>query len=221
MSYAYLVPQWFFGASIALEILFALAALFVAWYAYRVSRIYNQKSIILMTLGFSFIAVSYLSKALINIFLLKQIQSGILALSLGDLDRLATIGLHLYISLYLVGVLLLVYMTLKSTNTDLFLLLLALSALGIWFSPDNLFAFNIIISVLFCVLSLHYGREYLKNRNKRTFMIFLGFLGLLLSGVGFTFATGYYVNYVIAHLLELASYGLILASIFSLILNKK
>ena len=174
-----------------------------------------------MTLGFSFIALSYLSKAFINIFLLKQIQSGVLALSLGELDRLAAFGLHLYISLYLIGVLLLVYMTLKTDNTDLFLLLLALSSLCIWFSRDNLFAFNIVISVLFCILSIYYGKEYMKNKNKRTLMIFLGFVGLLLSGIGFTFATGYYVNYVIAHLLELASYVLILASIFSLILNKK
>ncbi|HVY01188.1 MAG TPA: hypothetical protein VHA12_00285 [Candidatus Nanoarchaeia archaeon] len=221
MSYAYLVPQWFFGASIFLEILFSLAALFVAIYAYRVSRIYNQKSIILMTLGFSFIAVSYLSKALINIFLLKQIQSGVLALSIGELNRVAAFGLQLYIGLYLIGALLLLYMTFKSDSTDLFLVLLALSSLGIWFSPDNLFAFNVIVSLLFCAISLYYGKEYLKNKNKRTMLIFLGFLGLLLSGIGFTFATGYYMNYVIAHVLELASYGLILASIFSLIVNKK
>jgi hypothetical protein len=221
MGYAYLVPRWFFGASIGLEILFALSTLFVAYYAYRVSRIYKQRGIILMTLGFGFIALSYLTKAFINIFLLREIQSGLLALSIGNLNQLAAIGLNGYIAFYLLGVLLLVFMTFKTDNPDLFLLIAALSFLGIWFSPDNMFAFNIISSVLFCILSLYYGREYVRNRNKRTLLILLGFIGLLLSGIGFTLATGYYVNYVIAHLLELASYVLILASIFSLIIKKK
>lgn len=221
MGYAYLVPRWFFGASIGLEIIFALSALFVAYYAYRVSRLYKQRGIILMTLGFAFIAISYLTKAFINLFLLREIQSGLLALSLGNLNSIATFGLNAYIALYLIGVLLLVFMTFKTDNPDLFLMMAALAFLGIWFSADNMFAFNIISAVLFCIISLYYGREYFRNRNKRTLFILLGFIGLLLSGIGFTFATGYYVNYVIAHLLELASYILILASIFSLILKNK
>lgn len=221
MTYVYVVPEWFFGASISLEVLFALATLFVAYYSFRVSQIYKQRSIMLMTAGFVFIALSYISKAIINVFLLQEIKSGFLALTLSGLNGLASLGFYLYVSLFLMGIILLTYMTFKTGNADVFLLVTALSFIGMWLSTDKIIAFNVISAVMLCLISIYYGKEYYRNNNKRTLLIFLGFLGLLLSGIGFTFAGGYYVNYVVGHILELASYILILASIFSLIVNKK
>lgn len=221
MTYVYVVPKWFFGTSIALEVLFALATFFVAFYSFRVARIYRDKAINLMTVGFVFVALSYLSKAAVNVFLLREITTGYLALSLSNLNSVASAGFYLYISFYLIGLILLTYMTFKSSNADLFLLITVLSFIGIWVSPDKVFAFSIISAVMLCIITLHFARSYERNKNGRTLLIFLGFLGLLLVGIGFTFAEGYYVNYVVGHLLELASYGLILASIFSLTKKRK
>jgi hypothetical protein len=215
------VPHWFFSASIILEILFAFAALFVTIYAHKVALIYGQREIKLMAVGFLLISLSYFSKAFINIFLLNEIKEGVFALSLSSLNNIAASGFYIYLSLYLIGAALLSYITFKTRNINVLLLLLALSGVSLWLSVDKTLVFSIISSLFFCILSIHYGNEYFHNKNKRTLLIFLGFAGLLLSGLGFAGATNYYINFVVSHILELASYILILAGIISPITTRK
>jgi hypothetical protein len=210
------VPQWFFSLGILLEIVFAIATAVVAYYAYKVYQLSCQRQSRLIMFGFLFISFSYLVKALVNSFVLTEAREGLRRLSIESLNALGLLGLYTHFVLFTLGLVSFSYMIVKKDNFRLFNLLIVLSLLAIFLARNTFTAFNVVTSVLLVFISLHYGVEYFKNRNKKTLLILAAFILLFLSTIAFIFSSSYYENFVIGHVFELGSYIIMIGTLASL-----
>lgn len=216
----YVVPYWFFQLSVFLEVLFAVAAGIIAYYSFKVYKLSNQRTSLLFTFGFFFIALSYLIKSAVILFLLGEAKEGIRELSFQGLTLIGEVGFYANILLFILGLVTLTYMTTKKKNFLLYALLTALSFLVVLHNVDAIFLFNILSTLFLLYLCIHYGMEYSENQNKKTLLVLIAFVFLLLSGLGFVVAYDYYLNFVIGHMFELAAYILIIASLVLTIRKK-
>ncbi len=214
MATLYLVPEWFFGFDIFMQLLFSLATAFVAYYALRLYMLAEQREIRLICSSFLMISFSYLAKALTNWFVVAQIQDQVRALTLENLNAIGLIGIYSYIVLFTSGLVTLAYLTFRIESSRVYSLLLITNIAILMLSENKAFALNALSSLLLLYICIHYFIEYQGNKNPKTFLIFVAFLALLISGIEFIFVSDFYGNYVISHFLELTSYILILASLF-------
>lgn len=213
MTVIYLVPEWFFGFDIALKLVFAAVAFFVALYAYRINYIIKSREIRLWMVSFLLISVSYLVKAYINLFMLSEVKAGLRALTIEGLNTVGLIGTYAHIILFTAGLITLAYITFKVKSVRIYSLMLALSIAVLVLSPNKAMVFNLLSSLLVLYVCVHYALEYWKTKNRKTLLILIAFIALFWSGIGFAFAPNYYFNYVIGHFLEMVSYLLIAVSL--------
>jgi hypothetical protein len=213
MSNFYLVPEWFFELGIGLEILFAVVSFIVSWYAFKLYKLSEQREIRLFSISFALISLSYVIKSILMLFVLSNVESGMRALNIGKLQMIGIVSVYAHIALFTLGIVTLAYMTLKKENCKAYLLLVSLTFFGIILGKDHLYAFSVISSVILLYITLNYLFEYLHNKNNKTLLIFTAFAFLFISGAGFALAPSYYLNFVFGHLIELASYLLIILSL--------
>ncbi len=220
MAAIYIVPEWFFKLSLGLELIFSIVTLIVALYALKVYRIFEQREIKLLSISFFLISASYLMKAALNLFVLREVIEGVRILNYSNLNFLGILGFYSYIILFMTGLVTLTYITFKIKSWRVYSLILATNLIIIFFNNDKSFAFNLLSSILLFYVIINYSIEYKNKKNGKTLLVLLAFIALLFSGIGFIFAESYYANYVIGHILELASYLLILTSLI-LTMRKK
>src|SRR3989344_1926491 len=137
MAGFYLVPKWFFGIDVGLEILFAIVALIVALNAFRLYKISRQKDFELFGVSFVLISLAYVLWALINIFVVSELNEGIRTLSLSQITAFSLIGVHSYMLLYTIGLLTLVFVTLKTNNLKTYLVSVLLLVIAILTSANK------------------------------------------------------------------------------------
>lgn len=213
MSLTYLVPQWFFGFDIALELIFAFVALIVSYYAFKIYQLSGNEESKLLTASFLFIGLSYLTKAMLNILVIGEIKETVRQATVQNLHLLGMLANYSYLFLFTTGLVTFSYMTFKIRSIRTFTLLLATNLLTIFFSMDKTITFSLMTSLLTIYICAHYFLEYTESKKLNNLLLLIAFLFLFFSGVSFVFAENYYINYVIGHLLELASYLLILATL--------
>lgn len=213
VDYLYIVPQWFFGLSIGLELIFGVAAGIVAAYSYKVYRLSGQRESKLFAWSFMAISFSYLIKAMLNLFVLREVKEGLREFTMRDLNAIGSVGLYLHIFLFVTGLMTLTYMSFRIRNTRSYILLVAMGTFMLFFSSNLLVAYNILSSLLILYISFHYYSEYRKNNNHKTLLVLIAFMLLFFAGIGSVAAEDFYANFVIGHILELASYMLIVTSL--------
>ncbi len=219
MAQLYLIPQWFFGVDIALEIIFGLITLSVALYSLHIYRLSYQRECKLLALGFASISLAYFVWSFINLFIVSNLADGTRALTLGSLSFLGSLGVYGHILLLTLGFATLAYMTLDVRGYRSYALFVTLPLLVIIFSAYKALAFYFILSFLVFYLVIHYVLEYSRKRRQTTLLLLVAFILILIGNVSFTFAAIRQVHYVIGHALELAGYLLVLAS-FIITLSK-
>jgi hypothetical protein len=213
MSHLFIVPDWFFEFGIFLEILFAIATFIVAVYAYKLYRFSEQRELKLFSASFGFISLSYIIKALLVLFVISKLQGDILIIDLNNLQRISLYAVYFHVVLFMLGVVTLAYMTLKKGDCKIYSFLIAISLAAMMLGCDLAYSFTVVSSLILLYLCIYYLFEYFDNNKRTTLIIFIGFVFLLVSGAGVVFAPNYYLNFVIGHLLELASYILIISSL--------
>lgn len=216
MAYTYLVPKWFFGYDIVMEFIFTLITLAVAYYSFKVYNISKQKSSKLFGIAFSFISASYFIWLLINLFLLKEISEGVESVSINEIISASLIGLFSYMILYLIGLSLLFYITLKIKNKKVYFIVLTISIIGLILSANKIIAFHLISSIFLIFILSFYFKEYFINKNKKVFLVFLAFIFILITSFNFIFVVKNYYAYVAGHISTLAGYILILINLLSI-----
>lgn len=221
MTHLYIVPDWFFGFDIAMEILFGIITLAVAISAYRIYKISRDRSTKNFGTGFLLISLSYLAWAALNFFALTKIDDGLREFALERFALFGAIGLFAHIILLAVGLITLVYATLRIRSLKVYYLLLGLELLVIASSYDRVITVRIISVFLLSYLAYHFFVEWRTHRNSNIFYSFAAFALLLLSNLDFAFSTNYYQAYVLGHILELGAYILILKNLISTAWVKK
>jgi formate hydrogenlyase subunit 3/multisubunit Na+/H+ antiporter MnhD subunit len=221
MSFAYFSPTWFHGIDIGLELFFAVISLVIALFALKVWRISGQRQVKQFGVAFMFISLSYVIQTMFNLFILTEMREQVHSLEdLAEISLFHTIGGYAYILAMTIGLIVLVYMSMKTRDYRTFLLLAAASALILILSSDTLASYFLLATIFLLFICSEYVRNYLRKRRKETLMVAVAFVFLLLRSIQFLFAAGNQTFYVIGRVLELFAYLLIIANLV-IVLRKK
>lgn len=214
MSHLYIVPRWFFGFDIAMELIFAVIAITLAFFAYKVYKITEQKETKLFSIAFSLISLSYIVWAGINAFFLDKISDEFLEISLQNLLSINYLFTLLHMCLFILGILTLAYATLDLKNGGrAYYIIAGLALVALVSSSLPWITYQIIAIFLLSAIVYHYAVDHMCYSNKKARPVFLAFILLLLSRIDFLFAAKSATAYIFGHILELAAYVLILVSL--------
>jgi hypothetical protein len=221
MTHLYLVPNWFFGFDIGLEILFGIITLAVALSAWRIYKISEEKSMKNFGTGFLFVALSYIAWAIVNLSLFFQVHQGPMGIPPMDFVIIGSLGIYAHMLLLAIGLITLVYATLGSSSLKTYYLMLGLGLVAVVASLDKIATFRIISVFLISYIVYHFFLQWREHKNKNLFYTFIAFTLLLLSNLDFAFFGNYYSSYVIGHFLEFFAYLIILKNLITINFAKK
>jgi hypothetical protein len=214
MGNIFITPEWFFGYDIFLETMFAVIALLVCFYSWRIYKITQENHLRLFSWAFLFIGLSYIVQSSLNFIMLShldEIVSG--AINLQSVYHLNLFGIYLHSILFLLGLLLLAYISLKIDNIRAFALLILITFSTLYFSPYKTFTLYLLSTILLAFTSYYYLTTYWVNRKSTTLMIFFSMMLLFISNMSFILATDKASYYVIGHVLEFMAYILVLSNL--------
>ena len=209
METVYLMPSWFKGIDISLEIIFAVITFLVAFFSFRIYHLTGEKEHRNFAIGFSTISFSYLVWAFLNYFVVSEIQGGICVLRLQEILVVSSILIYFFMVLYSFGFFLVYNSTLNQRIFESSGLMFLIITLGLYFVCDKTIIFALFSTLFPLFISIHYFRTYLVNHKGSTFFLALAFILISLSSLLFEFAADNYIYYLIKHGLELISYSLI------------
>lgn len=218
MVHMYLVPQWFFGYDVLLELLFALVTLLVSIYAFKVYKLSGERQPALFGASFLLISLSYLAQCLLNFMIVSELNKDICnAMKLANIDTLNAMGIYSHMFFFISGLLLLAYMTLKTKSVKTLSLVFILSYALLWFSSDTFYAFYFLSSLLLVYIVVYYLSNYIKHKQKRTLLVLIAFAFLLFGSIHFIFSINHSLFYALGHILGLIAYILILINLIIVI----
>ncbi len=218
MANIYIIPQWFFGYTIFLGILFSIITLIVGIYALKIYKLSFQRQSKIFGIGFILISISYLIRTVLTIVLFSKIKTNVISLSTFNLWSI--IGLYSHSILFIIGLLTIIYMTTGVKSLRLYSLFIILLIISLIFHPFRLEFFELLSSVLFLYIIYHYLKVYIKNRQIKNLTILIAFILLLLTHIDLIFSVTHGNYYVVADIISLVSYLIILINLI-LISRKK
>jgi hypothetical protein len=214
MHTIFLVPQWFIGYDIILEALFGVITLLVALKAFQVHSMSSQHQVKLFGIGFLFVSISYFLQAIINIFIITEINESmdraVDLLTIGDING---IGLWLHATFFMLALVTLAYMTLDIKSAKAYVLLAIIVGAALVLSVDLLLALYLFSIVLLAFIATHYIINFFRRKRLQTFIVLLAFLLLLVGSIHFAFSVSNAKDYVIGHLLGFFAYVLIIINL--------
>lgn len=216
----YLIPKWFFGFDIALELFFGVITLLVAIYSLYIYKLSAQRECRLFGLGFVAISLSYFIWGAINAFISYALNENTITVPLSNLSFLGYVGVYSYILFHILGLTILAYMTLNLKGNRSYVLFTSLPLLLVIFSQHKAIAFYFVSSFLLLFVTVHYFLEHRDKKNLTTLFSFFAFVLIFLGNVNFTFAAIHQSPYVIGHVLELLGYLFILVSFVLTVLKR-
>jgi len=217
----YIVPAWFFGIDIALELVFFIITLAVAIASYKIYRISREKSMQCFSASFFLISLSYLVWALINTFALSNLQEFPEKFSLQEILSISAMGFYMHILLLTVGFVTLVYAVLPKKSLRVYYLLLGLGLTAIVANTDKVITFRIVSVFLLSSIVYHFFVQWREHNNKNLLYTFVAFILLSFGNIEFALSESYYSAYVIGHLFELAAYLIILSNLVKITFIQK
>ncbi len=214
MPNIFICPEWFFGYDIALEVIFAIVAMMVSFYAWKIFKITDERNIKLFSLAFFFISLSYIAQSALNVILLTQMEEEFCGLvNLQSIYLLNLFGIYVHAILFLIGLLLLTYIALKIYSLQTFILMFILVFTSLYFSPNKTFMLYVLSTTLLGFISYYYMANYWYNRKSTTLLVAVAMLILFVSYVHFMFGMENVLYYVMAHIFELIAYLLVLSNL--------
>jgi len=222
MGHVFLTPSWFFSFSIILEFFFIIITSMVSYYAYKIYKLTGQPQARIFSLAFVFISISYLTWSLTNILILYALDNAVsYVMRLHNVFLINLFGTYLHAFFFIIGLILMTYLTLKARNIKILSLLLSIVLISVFFSQNKVFLFYILSSVLLIHIVIYYFSNYIQRRNTNTLLVLLAMILLLFSSLHFVFAIEHETYYVLGHLTEFLAYMLILINLLVIINHGK
>jgi hypothetical protein len=213
----HVMPRWFFGYDIMLELVFTVITLLVSYYAFKYYRLSGKRELGLLSLGFLFISLSYLALSVANFEIITSLTDTGCKICRIEGLRLAHIYvIYLFMVLAMTGWTTLTYMTLRVKSLKTYVLVLLLSLVTLFITPHVLYVFYLVSSLLLIFILIQLVGNFMKSRQGRQLFIILAFGFLLFGRAHFVLAVNHSLFYVIGHVLELLAYALILANLLSI-----
>lgn len=213
----YMIPNWFFGYDIALEVIFGVIALLVSFYSYKVYKISEQRESKIFSLAFLLISLSYFFWSAINLLFVHELSEGVKVIYLSEIGLISIAATYSHILLFMAGLVTLFYMTVRSNNRSMYFLLMAISLFAVLYSADKALVIYGLSSLYLLFILIHYVYEYQKNQNRNTLLFLVSFILLLFANVNLAVGHESYLNYVVVHFVELGAFLLILWSLLSVV----
>lgn len=217
MTQFYIVPRWFFGYDVALEIIFGVITLLIALYSFRIYRLSALRESRVLGSGFLSMSLGYFFWSALNLYVTSQLNEPSLDVPLQHLFSVASLGVSAHIFFLVMGGATLAYMALSGRSYLLYSTLLTLSLLIIVFAYNKALAFYFVSSFLLFLVLIHYVSVYRKRHHNGSLLLLFAFFFVFLGNVVFIFATLHAFPYVVGHLLQLLGYLLALASLISIL----
>jgi hypothetical protein len=211
MAIPYFSPGWFFGYDVILELTFAIILFIVLLFAHRVYKTTSQRQVQIFGIGITFLMGAYVVQSIFNFLTVYQLHNNISFLSKAQYYLVYQfLGTYSNMLLMNVGLILILFMTFRTENYKILAIMLATSLLSMLMcdSPFNLFSMLVTIYLIF--IAWYFVRNYVTNRNKKTLLVAVAFIFLLLANAHFIFSINHQIFYVLGHLLELIAYVFIL-----------
>jgi len=208
MAQFYLIPTWFFGFGLILQLLFAFVTLAIALYSFKIYKLCMERKCNLFGWAFLSLAFSYFAWAFVSWYVPNQLSSQDGVFSLTDFTGLIAAGVYTQVLFFILGLVTLTYITLGIRSQRTFTLLASLSFIVLIFSAQKIIAFYFVASLLLFFVVIHYVLEHL--RGKRSTLILLAFIFLFLGSIDFTFSAVNQIHYVGGHLLFFIGYAFML-----------
>ncbi len=221
MDILYKIPSWFSGYDSLFQILFAIIALFVSGYAYKIYKVSKRKEIKLFSIAFLLISLSYMAWPLITLFASFPVGKETLAIMIEKSNIAGTLAIIFHVTFFLMGLLTLVYMNLKEKNRRTYALLAVLILLIAIIGLDKTYIIYITSSILIFFILYHHLKEYRQKRNTKMLPVTLAFGFLFLGSLDLIFADTQNLYYVGGHLFMLIAYILILGRLIYIMKNVK
>jgi hypothetical protein len=210
MHYSYLIPDWFFGFDIGMEILFSIVTFAIAIYSWKIYNLTKERKIKLFGIAFALIGFSYLIWAFANIWFVSVVSDGIKSVNLENFIFLDTFAAYSFMILFTLGLVFIVYISCDLKEVKSFSLILGLSLMVIGASHYKLVTFRILSVFLLLFIVMRYLNEYAQKKTKNSLAVLVAFTFLLIGSVDFMFSSSYYQTYVAGHFLELSAYLILL-----------
>lgn len=223
MESLHVIPSWFFGYNIFLEMIFAIFTGVVAFYSFKIYKLYSQRELKLFGTSFTFLSISYITLTLINILFLTLVQNNNFVLNVERIIDIKNILITLFVFSFLLGFVTLFYTTLKIKSGRVYTLLAILFMIAINFSYDKSFMIYLLSSIFLVFINYHYFREYSIKKHKNVLFVLLGMVFLLASNLSLIAEANSFVPemYVFSNILELIGYSSILLSLVYVLKNGK
>jgi len=212
METIHLIPNWFVGFHISFEVVFMLATAIIAFYAFKIFKISEQRESRNFGIAFLFLSLSYLTLIILNHLFLSVLSGNLRSLDIDDLIGLKNLALSLYVIFLTLGFLILYHTTSKFKSTPNLILLAALSIMSIKYACEKSILIYFIPATFLLFITYNYFKDYYSNKNKNTLLLSSSMFFLLLSNLSLGSVAKFFQPnlYVLAHFIELIAYGIII-----------
>ncbi|MDP2926408.1 MAG: hypothetical protein Q8N99_08575 [Nanoarchaeota archaeon] len=222
MANILLSPQWFFGYDIIFELAFAIISLLVCFISYKIYKLTEENSLKLFGISFLFISISYFIQSFFNFAIYSELSKNVVSLlSLSDINFFNLLGVYTNIIFFSLGLITLVYMTLKIKSPKTYSLLVIIPIFLLFMGCNKLYLYYALTSILLIYIAIYYFSNYINKRNLKSLLVFIAFDFLLFGQIHFIFSINHVLYYILGHFLELIAYLLILINLILIHKNGK
>ena len=216
-------PKWFWGKDIFIDSIAAFVLILIAVFVTRYYRIKKSRNYLYFAISFYLMALSFLSKILINFTIYYQVlHTQVIGsiqytqIILKSSEILAISGLFFYRLLTLVGLFMLYSIYEKQSKANILLMAFFIIT-SVFFSKEEYYIFYILSFIFLGIISNRYYQNYKKNKKKETAMLAASFAVITLSQVLFIFVNFARYLYVAGEIMQLIGYVILLVTFVSVL----
>ncbi len=206
-------PHWFYGKDIIIDIVSIFVLFLIAFFSIKFYKLNKRnKNYLFLALSFIFIGCSFIFKIITNFTIyyhvLETRRIGFMTFTYNAVNSshiLFFVGFLMYRLLMLFGLYMLYSIYLKQQKSNIFLISY-LIIISTYFSSSTYYLFHITSLFFLVIITYRYLKNYKKNRDSTTKLLAYSFGMITLSQVVFVFVAINTFLYVIAELIQLASY---------------
>ena len=209
-------PKWFWGKDIFIDSIAAFVLILIAVFVTRYYRLKKSRNYLYFAISFYLIALSFLSKILINFTIYYQVLHTQVVGSmqytqviLKSSEILSMSGLFFYRLLTLAGLFMLYSIYEKQSKANILLMAFFIIT-SVLFSNEGYYIFYILSFILLGIISNRYYQNYRNNKKKETRMLAASFGIITLSQLFFMIVNFRLYFYVVGEIIQLAGYIVLL-----------
>ena len=208
-------PHWFIGHDVIIELLFAMIAFSIGFYAYKYYKLSHNSNAKYFGFSFFFLAIAYLTLSITNLTTIISLKNMVM-LPLEEASEILlvnNIGFYIYALFYSLGILYLTFTTFKEKSKEFQLLIIMMLIVSITFVSERIILFYLLTTLLLVFVTANYLSIYFREKKKETKIIAISFVIFLIGRIFYALSVHMGMFYFIGHAMELIAYILILINL--------